>query len=70
MNQQTTHILKSLFLRIQPFSAGDARNRSAWRKFKTKYNQQPRSTRAKYIINLHTEIEGMLARMATENPVT
>ena len=59
MNQQTTHTLRKLFLRIDPFPASDPRRRTAWRSFKRDYLSQPKPARNKFLAQLKRQIEVM-----------
>lgn len=58
MNQQTTKILRKLF--VAPFNMGDPRNRTAWRRFKRTYKELPWGAR-------HLFIKGMTNLRAAQN---
>lgn len=70
MNQSKVHILRSLFRKIQPFTAGDPRNRSAWRKFKNIYNKVPRPGRSGYMNALQGQVARVLAEESAAQPAT
>lgn len=61
MNQAKSRILKRIFTVLQPFPAGDSRNRSLYRAFKHTYSRLPWNQRDGYINQLQSQAAQLLA---------
>lgn len=66
MNQSKSKTLRRVFAAIRPFSPSDARNRTAYRDLKRRYNEQPRTLRASFIAELWGHVEDLKAQMAAQ----